>query len=758
MKSILILLVAALVVLAVGSGSGQAQTLTTLYDFCNATNYLACVNGDTPDHLIQGTDGNFYGGTDSGGTNDYGTFFKITPQGTLTTIYQYALTNGEFGGVDFDLELGGVFYGKELVGGSNHFGSIVTMTTEGTLTTIYQFSGTNGTPDGSYPERLMQLDDSTLIGTTIEGGTNNAGTVFKITTAGALTTLHQFSGTNGVADGSLPVLTVQNGSEFIGSTELGGTPGSTGTVFEITAAGAFNSIHQFTTAEGGLPIITIVNGSTFIGTTTSGGSNGFGTAFEMTSQGTVTTFYTFSGTNGVMDGSSPGLSSVHDSSGAYYGLTKDGGTNGAGLAFTLSTSGTLTPVYEFCSVSTNCLDGSSPDALANLVSGDFYGTTDSGGANDGGTVFKLAVNGSSGGGGGTGSCTYALSSPSASPSAAGGAATVGVTASNGCAWTAASNDSFITVTSGSSGSGNGTVHYTVASNTSSNAQVGTMTIAGETFTVTEAGTTSSSGGGCTFTLKASSVVIPAKGGSGTVSVKPEGKDCEWTAVSNDPFITITSGSSGTGNGTVKFTIPGNTNSTQLIGTMTIAGLNVTIAQVAGGCSYALSPKDEKVKDTGGTGKVAVTPNFTDCDWTAVSNNGFITVTAGASGAGKGTVSYIVATNATTVPLTGSITIGGETFAIDQAAAPCEFSLGDTAASFSSAGGTSNVTVTANGTNCTWKAVISGTFIQITSDTSGSGSGTVDYTVEANTKTATRKGTITVGKEKLTITQSGTGAP
>jgi hypothetical protein len=100
-------------------------------------------------------------------------------------------------------------------------------------------------------------------------------------------------------------------------------------------------------------------------------------------------------------------------------------------------------------------------------------------------------------------------------------------------------------------------------------------------------------------------------------------------------------------------------------------------------------------------------------------------------------------------------IASEVFTVSQAAAACEFSLGATNATFSSTGESNSVAVTANGTNCTWKAVVSGTFIQITSDTTGVGSGTIDYTVDANAKTTSRKGTITVGKEKLTITQSGT---
>ncbi|HTS17564.1 MAG TPA: choice-of-anchor tandem repeat GloVer-containing protein [Verrucomicrobiae bacterium] len=646
-----------IVTLATGMVRTNAQTLTTLYDFCSVTDSFFCADGSFPDHLIQGTDGKFYGTTSSGGTNDHGTAFQITPQGTLTTLVQFSSTDGI--GADLSLELGGLLYGTMLTGGTNHQGAIFTLTTSGTLTTLYQFSGTNGIADGAGPVRLMQVNGSTLIGTTIIGGTNNDGTVFKITTAGTLTTLHEFSGTNGVADGAEPELTVANGSEFIGSTFVGGT-GNTGTVFEITAAGSFNTIHTFTPAEGGIPIVTIVNGNNFIGTTTSGGSNGFGTAFQMTSQGTVTTFYTFSGSNGVMDGSSPGLSSVQNHSGAYYGITQDGGTNASGLIFTLSTSGTLTPVYEFCSAA-NCADGNSPSALATLVGSDFYGTTDGGGANNDGTVFKLAVSGGSSGGG----CTYELGSTNQNFAAAGGSSTVGVIASNGCAWSAMSNDGFITITGSTNGTGNGTVHYSVAANTSTNPLSGSMTIAGLTFTVTQDGAGVSTGS-CTFTVSPTTITLTSKGGKKSVSVKIKSTTCDWTAVSNDSFISITSGASGTGSGKVSITVPGNTNTTALSGTITVAGQTVTVNQAAGGCTFKLSPKAGKIKSTGGTATIKVSPNFSDCDWTAVSNDGFITITGGTNGVGKGAVTYSVPANATTNVLTGTITVAGQTFTVTQA--------------------------------------------------------------------------------------------
>jgi hypothetical protein len=183
-------------------------------------------------------------------------------------------------------------------------------------------------------------------------------------------------------------------------------------------------------------------------------------------------------------------------------------------------------------------------------------------------------------------------------------------------------------------------------------------------TVTQGGGTNS----CTFTLNATDITLAAKGGKKNVSVKVTGTGCSWTAVSNDPFITITSGSSGTGNGKVNFTVPGNTNTAPLIGTMTIAGQTFTVNQAAGGCTLKVSPKAGKIKATGGAATVKVTPNFTNCTWTAVSNDGFITITGGASGVGKGTVSYTVAPNTNTTALTGSITIGTNTFSVTEAGA------------------------------------------------------------------------------------------
>ena len=266
----------------------------------------------------------------------------------------------------------------------------------------------------------------------------------------------------------------------------------------------------------------------------------------------------------------------------------------------------------------------------------------------------------------TGTGSYAIFPTARSHGAGAESSNVTVTAGIGCNWTAISNNGFITITSDSSGTGNGTVSYSVAANTSTNVLTGTMTIAGQTFTVTQSGASAEN---CTYTLNAMSVALAAKGGSKKVSVKVKGTDCSWTAVSNDPFITITSGSSGTGHGTIRFSVPGNTNTAPLTGTISIADQTFTVNQAAGGCTFKLSPKDRRIKAAGGSKTVKVKPNFNDCAWSAVSNDSFITITDGASGVGKGTVSYTIPANTNTTALTGSITIAGETFTITQSGAP-----------------------------------------------------------------------------------------
>lgn len=169
-------------------------------------------------------------------------------------------------------------------------------------------------------------------------------------------------------------------------------------------------------------------------------------------------------------------------------------------------------------------------------------------------------------------CTYAISPVNRSLSTSRASGVVSISAPSGCAWTAASNSSFIALTSGGNGTGNSTVSYQVEENTTSNHRTGTLTIAGQTFTVTQAGTD-----GCTFSIVPTSRTVSADGESGTVTVTaPIG--CVWTATSSSAFLTVTSGSSGTANGTVNYTLAANPLSFSRTATLTIAGESFGISQ------------------------------------------------------------------------------------------------------------------------------------------------------------------------------------
>ena len=171
------------------------------------------------------------------------------------------------------------------------------------------------------------------------------------------------------------------------------------------------------------------------------------------------------------------------------------------------------------------------------------------------------------------SCTYSISPTSQSFGDIGGSGSLSVTSPGDCSWTATSNDDWITVTSGNSGSVSGIVAYSVDANPDASSRTGTITIVGETFMVTQDGIS------CTYSISPTSQSFGDIGGSGSLSVtSPD--DCSWTATSNDDWITVTSGDSGSGLGTVGYSVDANPDSSSRTGTMTIAGETFTLTQDA----------------------------------------------------------------------------------------------------------------------------------------------------------------------------------
>ncbi|MEO8025437.1 MAG: BACON domain-containing carbohydrate-binding protein [Bryobacteraceae bacterium] len=350
------------------------------------------------------------------------------------------------------------------------------------------------------------------------------------------------------------------------------------------------------------------------------------------------------------------------------------------------------------------------------------------------------------------SCSYSLSGSSQSFGSPGGAGSVGVTSASGCNWTAASAASWITVTGGSSGSSNGTVSFTVAANTSTSVRTGTITIAGNVFTITQAAATS-----CTYTLSNSGQSFGPSSVTSSVGVtSPSG--CNWTATSNAAWITISGGSSGSANGTVTFTLAANTSSSVRTGTLTVAGNTFTVTQDGTvSCSYSVSSTSQAFGTSGGTTFIGVTAPA-GCAWTATSNAGWISVTGGSSGSANGTVTYTVAANASSSGRTGTMTIAGQTITVTQAGVSviCSYSLNSYTQPFGDFGGTYYVGVSSP-SGCNWTATSNAGWITIIGGNSGSANGTVNYTVASNTSNSSRTGSMTIAGNVFTVTQSGTTA-
>jgi regulation of enolase protein 1 (concanavalin A-like superfamily) len=243
--------------------------------------------------------------------------------------------------------------------------------------------------------------------------------------------------------------------------------------------------------------------------------------------------------------------------------------------------------------------------------------------------------------------------------AGGDTATIAVTTGSWCSWTATPGPSWLTVSSGASGTGSGTV--TVAASANSGApRTGTVTIGGQTFTASQAA------GPCSYSISPSSQSYAGGGGTATVNVTT-GSWCSWTAASNDTsWLNVTAGASGTGSGTVTLSAASNSGDVRST-TATIAGLTYTATEAAGPCVFSLSPASQSMAYAGDSGSFAVTVGGW-CSWTATSSASWLTVTSGSSGTGNGTVAVSAAANSGGARA-ATVTVGGQTFTANQSAPP-----------------------------------------------------------------------------------------
>lgn len=341
-------------------------------------------------------------------------------------------------------------------------------------------------------------------------------------------------------------------------------------------------------------------------------------------------------------------------------------------------------------------------------------------------------------------CRFSLSATSVSARSAGEPVTVMVAIMQGinCAWTAAANDTFVTVTSGAAGTGNGAVVLAVAANTGAS-RTGTATIAGQTVTIVQ-----DPGANCVTSIAPASQNFGENGPApGTVSVSAP-SNCGWTAASQSSFLTITGGGSGTGSGTVGYSVANNDATTGRSGTMTIGGQTFTVTQDGRPCPVTVSPTHLDVDGAGCrwvggclvpipiaitmTGSCAWTSSTSDDAWLGADGN---IGSGGPTGTGSGTVNTRIFQNNTGQVRTGSLTIAGQRVTVTQTA--CAFSLSPTAVSVAAGATTLSFTAVSN-PSCLYNFVRDTVFLGVGFQSIGfTGTNTITVTVPENASASPR---------------------
>ena len=353
----------------------QAQEFSVLYNFGNKSGDPQ--EPDSPGIISQGRDGNLYSTTYSGGSARVGTVFRITPTGNLTVLYNFDDTQGADPSSGLTLATNGKLYGTASLGGTSSFGTLFKTTPGGTLTTVYNFSGGN---DGGFPGGPpIQGTDGNLYGTLGAWGKFDCGTVYKVTHAEKVITLHQFDGKHGCSPAS-PLILGTDGN-FYGITRTGGNA-DYGVIFKVTPTGRITVIYYLGHRTGPAYALILASDGNFYGATTGGGDLGYGTIFKVTPAGKLAILHNFTETEGY--GPPTGLFEATD--GNFYG-TRGGAANSYGTIYKITPQGHFIVLYYFDDTT-----GAFP--LGNFIqhtNGILYGETNLGGTAGYGVFYKLDI-------------------------------------------------------------------------------------------------------------------------------------------------------------------------------------------------------------------------------------------------------------------------------------------------------------------------------------------------------------------------------
>jgi uncharacterized repeat protein (TIGR03803 family) len=392
------------------SGAADAKGFEVLYRFCSQQN---CTDGLWPyAGVLEDKQGNLYGTTGAGGATcrlyGCGTVFKLAANGKETVLHAFTAEydgSGPYGGLIADAQ--GNLYGTTATGGGTGCGGIdygcgtvFKISTDGAESVLYAFGGNN---DGAYPlAGLVSDKNGNLYGVTTDGGGGaqcivqfgGCGTVFRVNAKGKENILYAFTGASDGANPQAALIVDKSGNLFgtaayggnVSACNQGNSPGC-GTVFEVAADGTEKTLYTFNGgSDGWAPIANLIEDKSgnLYGTTEAGGSTtacsgvGCGTIFRIAPDGAETILYTFVGAS---DGAHPAAGVIADSKGNLYGTTQDGGSDNEGTVFKFTSKGKL--------IVLNAFNGQGDAPVANLAFGNkhvLYGTTEFG---SDGVVFKV---------------------------------------------------------------------------------------------------------------------------------------------------------------------------------------------------------------------------------------------------------------------------------------------------------------------------------------------------------------------------------
>ncbi len=315
--------------------------LTVLHDFCQG----ACTDGGAPfSGLVLGPNGSFYGTTTQDLVNHGGSIYEMTPAGVVTPIVSF--TGGGAEGTPYGavVEAYGGFYGITALGGAAEDGTIYRVTPNGTLTTLHTFNGGDGEQIGLTGVGLLEGANGNFYGVTPYGTANSdgCGSIFEMTPKGTFKTLFGFPNTSTEGCGPIDGLTQTPSGDLYGTT-VGGGVANAGTVFKISPKGTLTSLYSFCSQsncdDGSGPDAGMILGTdgNFYGTTVYGGDSNQGVIFQITPSGTYKTLYSFCSEFACADGSSSYSNLIQATDGNFYGTTSSGGGgNNGGTVFKLS--------------------------------------------------------------------------------------------------------------------------------------------------------------------------------------------------------------------------------------------------------------------------------------------------------------------------------------------------------------------------------------------------------------------------------------